>query len=71
MMLCYPAVSAPIRETNTNTMFQISDQNQGLQISFVINGNDNTPPELHFGSDTNNQIIIFHSDDPFFEGWAG
>ena len=57
--------SAPLPLTEPIELYEINDQNQTGEIFLTINEN---APELHFGQDSNNQIIIFMNSDQYFEG---
>ena len=60
--------SAPHSEPITYRVYEISDQNEPNEISVTLNEN---PSELHFGEDSNDQIMIFMDSDQHFDGWGG
>ena len=71
MLLSWHASSAPLREEKKIIRFQSYNQNHLQYIFVLIDDYLNAPSKLHFGSDTDNNIIIFDNNEPFFESWAG
>ena len=60
--------SAPHLKSINYSVYEISDQNEPNEISVTLNEN---PSAIHFGEDSNDQIMIFMDSDQHFDGWGG
>ena len=61
--------AAPVPHLTPINLYEINDENQANEIT--VTTNQNAPTELHFGQDSNNQIIIFTDSNDYFDGWGG
>ena len=65
----YLCKAAPVPHLASIKLYKITDEDQTEELT--VTTNDHAPTELHFGQDSNNQIIIFTDSNDYFDGWGG